>query len=402
MTQEHICQFLRESFFLRTAPDDMLRQLAQRMEPVRLSAGEALFQKGDVGSSMYFVVEGSMRIHDGDLVLNHLGAGEIFGEVGALAEQERTASVTAELDSHLLRLDQKALYEVLDKAPSGVKPIIQGFCHRQIDLIHDVTDRSLRVQRFETEMEIARNIQHSFLPDSIPSVPGWDLQAYLSPAKEVAGDFYDFFVVPKCGCVGVVIGDVCDKGVGAALFMTLFRSLLRSTALAESFSEWNIAPADVASTLRHSIAMTNRYIAITHGRSSMFASVFFGLFVPETGQICYINSGHEPPFIVSDGRIRQQLETTGPVIGLFPDAEHEVKTAQLAPGDFLVAITDGVTDAKNPQGEQFSEDRLLAILTRPHQGAKGMLHGIVSDMESFVQNAAQYDDTTIVVVHREQ
>lgn len=395
-----ISRFLRSSVLFQSAPEEMIRHLATFVASVHMSAGEKLFGKGDLGTSMYFVVEGRVRIHDGDLVLNHLGEGEVFGEIGALAEQVRTASVTAEIDSTLLQLDQETLYATLLAHPAGAKSIIQGFCHRQAALIHDVTERTYQVKVFEHDMEIARRIQQGFLPGAIPDVPGWQMQAHLQPAREVAGDFYDLFVIPSPSCFGVVVGDVCDKGVGAALFMTLFRSLIRSTALFRNEVPEGDASTQITTILRNCIVRTNQYIATTHGHSSMFSSVFIGLLVPDTGQLYFINAGHESPMIIGTSGVRQRLDPTGPVVGLFPEAEFSIMTTHMLPGEFLVAYTDGVTDAKNPRGEQFSEARILASVCQDHPSAKEMFESLTGEVERFTGKADQFDDTTLVVVQR--
>lgn len=395
-------QHLRRSLFLESAPEALIHALAGSVQAFRAAAGELVFKKGEIGTAMYFVVDGCVRIHDGDVVLTHLGQGEVVGEIGALSAQPRTASITAEIDSILIKLDQDVLYANLHALPGSARSIIEAMCLRESKLIHENTDRAVKVKVLEHELDIARKIQRNFLPETIPKLPGWELQAYLEPAKETAGDFYDYFVVPEPNCVGIVIGDVCDKGVGAALFMTLFRSLIRSTALFRNFVEWDEAPSDPVSILRHSLALTNRYIATTHGSSSMFASVFFGLLIPETGHLCYINAGHEPPLIVGPDGIRTQLDITGPVIGLFADAEHDVGMAELLPGETLVGYTDGVTDAKNIHGEQFSEDRLFEVIRNSGRNANTMLYRILSEVNNFVGDAKQYDDTTLVVVHRNE
>jgi sigma-B regulation protein RsbU (phosphoserine phosphatase) len=398
---EAICRHLRSSAFLTTASDETILHLAQLVEMIETPAGQQLFQKGDVGTAMYFVVRGCVRIHDGDVVLTHLSEGEVFGEIAALSSQTRTASVTAEIDSFLLKLDQEALYGTMTRQPDAVRSIINALCHRESTIIQDNTERAFKVQALEQELAIGQKIQKSFLPDVVPTVPGWGLDGFLQPAREVAGDFYDFFVVPRPKCIGLVIGDVVDKGVGAALFMALFRSLIRSTSMYHHFVGDDFTASDIVSTLRHSIALTNKYVATTHGHSSMFTSVFFGLLIPETGQLCYINAGHEAPLIVNGDGIRTKLDFTGPVIGLFPDAEHDVGVAEILPDEMLVAYTDGATDAKNEAGEQFSEERLLATVAEGASSAGAMLHKIVSRVEEFIGGASQYDDITVITAHRE-
>jgi len=399
---EEICRHLRRSSFFASVSEDVILDLAGIVETIAAASGARLIEKGEIGSAMFFVVDGSVRVHVGDVVLSHLGPGEAFGEIGALASQARTASVTAEMDTFLLKLEQSALYAAMSRQPETALSVIRALCHRQTSIIHDTTTRSLKLQLLEHEMAIAKDIQRTFLPEALPEVPGWGLAGFLKPAREIAGDFYDFFVIPASGCVGVVIGDVCDKGVGAALFMTLFRSLIRSTSTHRDFAGTDGSSTDAPGTLRYSIALTNQYIATTHRHSNMFASVFFGLLIPETGQLCYINAGHEAPFLVSAGEVRRKLEPTGPVIGLFADAEHDVEVVEILPGETLVAYTDGVTDAKNQGGEHFSDERLLSTIRNAPPGAGATLHAIVSAVEGFSGDASLYDDLTVIAVHREQ
>lgn len=397
---EAICRHLRNSVFLSSASEETILELSTQVEFIKAKAGDRIFDKGDLGSAIYFVMEGSMRIHDDDIVLTHRGAGEAFGEIGALASLTRTASVTAEIDSLLLKLDKQALYDTMARRPEAAYSFIEALCQRESAMVHDATERAVKAKVTERELAIAQKIQRSFLPDVVPEVPGWKLAGYLQPAREVAGDFYDFFVIPKLGCVGLVIGDVCDKGVGAALFMTLFRSLIRSTSMYRDFAGDDHNADDVTKILHHSIKLTNEYIATTHGQSSMFASVFYGLLIPETGQLCYINAGHESPLIVGSGGIRAKLEPTGPVVGLFPDVVHEVRIVDILPYELLVAYTDGATDAKNSAGEQFSEANLLALVAKGAPTGGAMVHQVADSLEAFIGGADQYDDITVIAASR--
>jgi sigma-B regulation protein RsbU (phosphoserine phosphatase) len=395
-----IRRHLRNSIFLTAASEETIDELAAKVEYIDAKAGDRIFSKGETGSAIYFVVEGSMRIHDEDVVLTHRGAGEAFGEIGALASLTRTASVTAEIDSLLFRLDKEVLFDTMARRPEAAYSFIEALCHRESALVHDATERAVKAKVTERELAIAQKIQRGFLPDVVPEVPGWKLAGFLQPAREVAGDFYDFFVIPKIGCVGLVIGDVCDKGVGSALFMTLFRSLIRSTSMYRDFVGNDSNADDVTKILRHSIKLTNEYIATTHGDSSMFSSVFYGLLIPETGQLCYINAGHEAPLIVGANGIRARLEPTGPVIGLFPGVVHDVNIIDILPNELLVAYTDGATDGKNLAGEQFSEDNLLALVADGAPTANAMVHKIVSTLEAFIGEADQYDDITVIAASR--
>ncbi len=391
---------LRKSSFFAATSEAAILNLAQLAELIQIAAGESLFAKGDLGSAMYFVVEGCVRVHNGDVVITHLDQGHVFGEVAALSSELRTASVTAELDTVLLKLEQAAIYDTIAAQPETARSLIQALCHRESEILDEKFTRMVKTKVLENELDIGQKIQKNFLPELLPNVDGWRMQGMLQPARKVAGDFYDFFVIPKLNCVGVVIGDVCDKGVGAALFMTLFRSLIRSGALYGVNQDKPEGGDDLVSTLQHAIRSTNHYIASTHGSSSMFASVFFGLIVPETGQLCYINAGHESPWIGDASGVREQLPTTGPVIGLFEGAEHEIGFAVIKPGEVLFAYTDGVTDAQNPDGEPYTEERLLATFHLGAHEGTAVMHSIHSEVEGHIGNADQFDDITMISVYR--
>ena len=394
-------QFLRKCTFFSATSDGTLTELASQARQINLGAGQTLFNKGDLGTAMYFVMEGCVRIHNGDVVITHLDAGQVFGEVAALSNELRTASVTAEMDTTLLMLEQESIYTTLASRPDAARSVIQALCRRESQIIYEKFERLVKARVLENELDIGQRIQRNFLPETVPSLPGWKLNGLLQPARKVAGDFYDFFMLPRFDCVGIVIGDVCDKGVGAALFMTLFRSLIRSNALHRFNAVERAEEAGLASVLQHAIGSTNRYIASTHGSSNMFSSVFFGLLVPETGQLCYINAGHEAPCILGRSGVREKLPPTGPVIGLFDGAKHAVGTAEIHPGEALFAYTDGVTDAKNVAGEQFSEERLLAYLDgNPYVGPT-VLHEVLMHVEHFKGDADQFDDITMLSICRE-
>ena len=407
-------KYLRNSTFLHAAPAAMLNSLALHADKVQLKAGEMVFTKGDKGKCMYIVADGCVIVHDNDVVLKHLYKGDVFGEIGAFAPELRTASITAEVDSVLYKLEQDSLYETLAQQPEAARSIIQALCEKERDIVRDSTESAIKVRVLERDMEIARQIQQSFLPDALPEVNGWKMLGQLKPAREVAGDFYDFFPLTAQKRIGIVIGDVCDKGIGAALFMTLFRSLIRASSLTGEFQHWqnqvnvsntlqdrNAILIEPTKILQHSLTLTNRYIATTHAKSNMFASVFFALLNPENGELIYINAGHEPPVILNLNGIHRQLEPTGPVIGLFNEATHTVNSAQLEPGDMLFAYTDGVTEAKNLSNELFSEERLYSLLETTQGPADVIVEKILCAVSDFTGKANQFDDITVVALQRQ-
>ncbi|RLA27963.1 MAG: hypothetical protein DRR11_17410, partial [Gammaproteobacteria bacterium] len=361
------------------------------------------------------IEEGSARVHDGDLVLNTIGQGDLFGEIAGLGGLERTASVTAEEELTLLQVEHDDLYGALQTRPEALKNLVQMLCERESGMANRMTGRTMRMRAAEQELEIGRRIQAGFLPDALPEIEGYEIASHFQAARDVAGDFYDAFYIPAIDRLALVIGDVCDKGVGAALFMSLFRSLIRATAQSRTFMTWAVDhdPAQttlpdnqdreslVRETLANTVSLTNNYVATTHNKTSMFASVFIGLLDTKSGALTYVNAGHEEAYIVGDEGIRQTLTTTGPVLGIFAGVGHDIATTNLEPGDTLLLYTDGVPEATNAAGEQYSEQRLRTLLESSRGSADDLLKTIVSSVTDFTQDAPQHDDITMLASKRE-
>ena len=258
----------------------------------------------------------------------------------------------------------------------------------------------LYAKSLERDLEIGREIQKSFLPEELPRVPGWEIAARFRPARQVAGDFYDAFALPASGRIGLVVADVCDKGVGAALFMALFRTLLRATATGDSDPPGSSAgDADPAAELLRAVRLTNDYIARTHGRSNMFATLFFAVLEPSTGSLLYVNGGHEAPVVFGHGGVKARLAPTGPAVGMMPDMAFSVGSARLEAGDGLLAFTDGVTDARGVDGF-FGDERLLALLRQDAAPASALLDAIESAVLAHAAGWEQADDITLLAVRR--
>jgi serine phosphatase RsbU (regulator of sigma subunit) len=282
------------------------------------------------------------------------------------------------------------------------KPFNKVLLHARIESslsrkrLHD-SERAMR-RGLERDLEIGREIQAGFFPAELPEVEGWQIAAHFQAARRVGGDFYDVFPLDEGEKIGLVIADVCDKGVGAALFMALIRSLLRATAqrLAES------AVSDPVSALERSVILTNDYIAETHSRENMFATLFFAVLDPASGHLDYINGGHEAPAIVGPSGVRARLPLTGPAVGALPGMSFRVETAQVEAGETLVAFTDGVTEARGPGGEFYTEERLLDLLEQPAPSAEELLHRIVVSVPEHARGVEQSDDITLLAVRREE
>jgi len=269
----------------------------------------------------------------------------------------------------------------------------------------------------DQEIEKCRQIQMNFLPRQLPRLPGWHIEEFFFPATRVSGDFYDAFMLPG-GELGLVIGDVCDKGVGSALFMALFRSLIRvfsgQTHLCEHLCESFIAAsrkraADTTVAQEFSdikqtnpliaVALTNDYIA-QNNDMCMFATLFFGVLDPQTGKLTYVNGGHESVFVLDQNGVRERLLPTGPAVGTLPGAKFACKEIQLLPGEILFAYTDGVIDARSPNGERFTKKRLNALLSQPGGGALQLMQKIGTSLFAHIGIAPQEDDITMLTLQR--
>ena len=252
----------------------------------------------------------------------------------------------------------------------------------------------------ERELEIGREIQAGFLPDTLPQPTGWEISAALHTAREVAGDFYDVFKLNR-GKIGLVIADVCDKGLGAALFMTLIRSLLRSTANMDSYSHEISQTTSSEFRLRKAMTLTNNYITATHGKTSMFATVFFGILDAHSGYLTYINGGHLSPLLVNSLGVRKILKPTGPAVGVIADTNYGIEKVIIEQGEMLFGYTDGLTDTVNPEGEYFGAERLAPLLAL-RQPLPALLEQIQHKAVNFSAGAKQTDDITMLAVRRRE
>lgn len=287
-------------------------------------------------------------------------------------------------------------------------------------------ERHLSYQQIEAfsailnaELEKGRQIQRNFFPDRSPLIPGWEISTYFKEARQLSGDFYDVFELPS-GRLAFVVADVCDKGVGAALFMALFRSLIRVfseyadsenehdqavpaaggrvTPLSENTSTNQIPPSALKA-----VQLTNEYVAVNHGELVMFATLFFGFLDPDTGSLSYINAGHEPLVVLnSSGVVKTLLKPTGPAIGIDAHARFGFEHLVLEPGTLLLGYTDGVPDAINSEGEFYSAEKLFSLLEKPVNSAAALTNRIVEAVESHIGEAEQHDDITLMAICRKQ
>jgi serine phosphatase RsbU (regulator of sigma subunit) len=263
-------------------------------------------------------------------------------------------------------------------------------------------------QNLRKEMSVARTIQRDFLPESLPDVGGVELEAALRPARDVSGDFYDCFLLSS-GEVILVVGDVCDKGVGAALFMALFRSLIRASADPVGGGAINmiggrhtmvmqaLQSASPADLLTRVASFTNDYIARLHGRTNMFATVFLASLEPYSGELVYVNAGHEPALIITPEGNVEELRPTGPALGMMPDSPFTAVARTLEKGHSLLVFTDGLVEAHSPTGEVYGGKRLReVVLAQRGNSPAELVRAVLDAAQTFGGHSDPHDDLTML------
>jgi sigma-B regulation protein RsbU (phosphoserine phosphatase) len=249
-------------------------------------------------------------------------------------------------------------------------------------------EQSIERQQLEQELNFAREIQQSFLPKSAPVIPGWSVAGAWHAARQVGGDFYDF--IPRAdGQWGLVIADVADKGVPAALFMAMSRTLMRAVAFSGR------APAEA-------LARVNELIR-ADSASDLFVTMLYAAWKPDSDQICFANAGHNPPLLCRvDGEV-DVLRTHGVALGVLERVVLEQDDACMQPGDVLLLYTDGMTDALNTRNDEFGMARLQAALAGSRQlDAQGIADALMKAVRDFAGDEPPFDDETLVVLKREQ
>ena len=271
-------------------------------------------------------------------------------------------------------------------------PAIQTLAGQIASAIHQAEEyaNSLALQKVGQELQIAGQIQASFLPNKFPNIPGWQLAVTLEPAGGLSGDFFDFIPLSR-GRYGIMIADVADKGLGAALYMALCRTLLRTYAF-----EYHSRPDIVFNE-------TNDRVLLD-ARANLFITCFYGVLDPVKDTLTYCNAGHNPPYLFtsSNGSEPLALTRTGMPIGIEPDTRWERKTIEFSPGDKLVLYTDGVTEAQNNDGEFFDDDLLIkSVQENVASSAYEVQTNILNNVHTFIDGAPQFDDITLMVIAKE-
>ncbi|GAB4505289.1 MAG: hypothetical protein Fur0043_22840 [Anaerolineales bacterium] len=280
------------------------------------------------------------------------------------------------------------------ESPRGLR-----FRERRLEMINGVAqqaalaiqsdrlqDEKVLRERLETEVQLARQIQQTFIPATLPTRPGWDLAARWWTARQVGGDFYDVLELPG-GRLGLFIADVADKGIPAALFMALTRTLVRAAVSGGG------SPALALRRVND--------LLIPDTRQGMFVTAVYAVLDPQTGQLVYANAGHNPPLCLRRQGNLERLTRTGMALGVLEGTDIEEHALRLESGDCLLFYTDGLSEAFSPRGEQFGEGRILtALQSAQTESAERILERIEEHLMAFVEEEEQADDLTMLLVRR--
>ncbi len=277
------------------------------------------------------------------------------------------------------------------RSKDEVGRLADSFDHMKTSLkqyIKELTTTTAAKERIESELKVAHDIQMSLLPKIFPPFPHrqeFNIYALIRPAREVGGDFYDFFFIDD-EHLCFVLGDVSGKGVPAALFMAVTKTLVKVA------SSQGIAPGEVLTTVNRELSQGND--------SCMFVTIFCGLLNTTTGEIFYANGGHNDPFILRRGNEAFPLEgNRGLVVGAMENAVYETGQTRLQPGESIFLYTDGVTEAVNAKGELFSDERLRTKITfLQGDPPEEVIAGVAEEVAQFSQNMPQADDITMMMI----
>jgi serine phosphatase RsbU (regulator of sigma subunit) len=396
----------------RPLPEQDLSSFIETLQLVELRAGEAVFEEGQAGEHFYVVIRGSLEIikHRGlpeEELLARRSTGEFIGEMSLLNQQAtRMASVIAMEDSQLIEITRAQFDDLLNQHPLTAYEMVRVMSSR----LTNAHERSIQIltqkntelaeayaalkraqaqivekERLERELELAAEIQRSLLPHQIPALEGYDFCAHLTPARTVGGDLYDFIPLDDQR-LGVVIGDITDKGIPAALLMAQAQTLIRSETTLDC------TPGQVL----HAV---NAYL-YHHNISDHFITVLYGILHLATGDFLYARAGHEAPWLcLPDGTAAEAPHATGQPLGILEDPILDEQLLNIPPGGLLLLYTDGLVD--NLGGRDQSGDLLKSPLSAlVDSSTQEVCTSLMQRVQSKRVDQPLVDDVTLIAIGR--
>jgi serine phosphatase RsbU (regulator of sigma subunit) len=402
----------------------------------QVEAGQTLMRQGEVGDCAYLILTGELDVivetPIGEVVMATLGPQQIVGEIAIFSQVPRTATVRARADSALLRLSRAAIGQVLESHPGAALGLLAALGQRVAALNQPLAMLTLAAQALEQseldidamaslfegpeasgpfaqslrklilemegkqsrrqEMLVAARLQQSILPrrlDFAAMGAPFAVEALMRPSREIGGDFYDFFFTDMGDKAILVVADVSGKGIPAALFMAVSRTLLRASVLA-------------APSIETALARANAQLE-AENPECLFVTLFLAELDLATGTLRYINAGHCEGYVINASGQVTALATTAPALGLLANPAFNAQSVKLDPGDRFVLISDGVTEAFSVEDEVFGEDRLIDVLAGLAGQAPGVIVARVDEtVTAFAEGREQFDDITCLALAHEE
>ncbi len=398
--------------FFAALPSAEIDYLAATLRPCELPAGTLVFQEDRLADKFYILLDGQVEIikalGTGDeRTLGLRGPGSFLGEMSLLSAAQRyTASVRACTDLQLLEMTRGDFDALLHRQPDLAYGLLKVMSARLAEsenlTVRDLQEKNRQLaqayeelqaaqaqliekEKLEAELRIARDLQRDILPRLKPQLAGLDFGMLIEPMTSVGGDFFDFIELDQ-ERVGLVVGDVSDHGVPAAIFMALTYSLLR----AEAFR---------ASSPSEALQAVNRQL-LDMNASGMFVTVLYGVLNRATRDFQFARAGHDLPLILNAQReVVSLVAGKGQLLGLFPDPLIDEQHLALPADSLVMMYTDGVTEAMDATGELFGEERLRAVLyAGRNPTAQAACEAVLAEVREFSDYAAQRDDITLIAL----
>ena len=370
-----------------------------------------LCHEGELEHTFYILVDGQVkvtrRMESGEeRLLACLGSGSFFGEMALIEDKPRSGSVTTQETTTVLEFPEDLFDSLLERSPSlalamvrkvsanlraSDQAAIADLSRKNVELARAYADLKaaqadiVAKERLERELEIAGEVQRSLLPERFPALAGYTFAGSNVPARSVGGDLYDVIRLDD-EHVGLLMADVSDKGVHAALFMAVTRALFVATA------PRSLSPRDVTLSVHTALLEVSP-------SSEMFVTVFYGVLHGPSGRLRYVRAGQDRPLLFHrGGQAPDTIDATGRFLGMLTDLDLEERDARMRPGDTLVMYSDGVIDTLNGAGEPYSLERLVDLLQVHHvEPADTLCTSVFRDVFDYRGEAAAFDDITVLV-----
>ena len=391
--------FISQIEVFRDTPYALVEEALACCRIQRFADGTILRRPGEENTDILFVLSGRLRVHldaPDSAEFFAIEVGDCVGELSVIDGKPTSAYVVAETGCRVLLVDQETLFGRLLPIPE----VNRRFMRMLSDRVRRTSERSLdqtraalELKQLQRELGLAHEIQGGMLPQESPLFPeraDVDCAARIRVARQVGGDFYDAFFIDQTRLL-VTIGDVCGKGMPAALLMVRAVTLLRSEATRRTGAK--------RGQLQRIVERLNQQLA-ERNDASLFVTTFCALLDTATGKLSFVNAGHNAPLLAPrDGLFAFVSGPRNPVAGLVGTLGYSAGEVTLAPGSALVLYTDGVVDAQAADGELFGEQRLLAALdAAPERGAVNLVDATMAAVDRFVGDAAQADDVAVLAL----